>query len=512
MTPSLDLFNLIKSLEKNEKRFFRLYSALQGEDKSYMKLFEAILAQEEYDEAKIKRLFKGNKKFLNTFSSWKNYLYSLILKSLRIHYSERSVNAELANMLADAETLYEKGLFGQCRKILSKGKKMALLHEKYPYFFMLAEQEDWVTIHDRDTEKVEGLTATVNEAIASSDKYRDELEYQKLNRALFELYRKKGYVRDVEKNKEYKLIMEHPLLIGEEKPISFRSKLFFYGTHSVYNMIKGDWKQTFKYRLKQIESAESYPDIIKRSPEAYVLLLWNLLSNSTKLKNHDVFKKTLKKMRTIQNPVPSLRHKIFEYSHIDELYYYEKITGQFKEAVKLIPAVKEYLDKYKGKISKENVDAFCICLAYAYFGVGNYHEALVWLNQILNKYDKDYREDIYFSLRIMSVIIHYELGNEIFLEYDIRSSSNFIRKKRQFYMFEFRMIDFFKKKLIKADTLQKRFVAFRQLKKELVAISKDPNMSKVFSVFDFISWVESKIQNRTFSEIVKEKAAGYKNK
>ena len=54
MKPSTELFQLIKSLSKSEKRYFKLTSSLQSGDKNYMKLFDAIELQDSYDEQEIK--------------------------------------------------------------------------------------------------------------------------------------------------------------------------------------------------------------------------------------------------------------------------------------------------------------------------------------------------------------------------------------------------------------------------------------------------------------------------
>ena len=50
MKPSTELFSLIKSLTKSEKRFFKLNSALQAGDKNYLKIFDFVEAQHKYDE------------------------------------------------------------------------------------------------------------------------------------------------------------------------------------------------------------------------------------------------------------------------------------------------------------------------------------------------------------------------------------------------------------------------------------------------------------------------------
>lgn len=56
-TSSDKLFTLIKSLAKNEKRYFKRSSQLHKlkEGNQYLLLFDAIEQQEVYDEEKIKK-------------------------------------------------------------------------------------------------------------------------------------------------------------------------------------------------------------------------------------------------------------------------------------------------------------------------------------------------------------------------------------------------------------------------------------------------------------------------
>ncbi|MCF8434678.1 MAG: hypothetical protein K9G37_09415 [Crocinitomicaceae bacterium] len=57
MKPSTELYKLIKSLTKSEKRFFKLSSSLQSGDKNYLKIFDFIEGQGKYDEDALKEEF-----------------------------------------------------------------------------------------------------------------------------------------------------------------------------------------------------------------------------------------------------------------------------------------------------------------------------------------------------------------------------------------------------------------------------------------------------------------------
>ena len=98
MKPSTELHDLIKSLSKSEKRYFKLISSLQSGDKNYIRLFDYLEQQEVYDEEAVKKEFK-KEIFIRHLPSEKNHLYSLILKSLRSFHADKSAASQLQEQL-----------------------------------------------------------------------------------------------------------------------------------------------------------------------------------------------------------------------------------------------------------------------------------------------------------------------------------------------------------------------------------------------------------------------------
>lgn len=142
MRSSDDLFQLIKSPDKNEKRYFKLAVSkyASADDSNYLKLFDAIDAQQEYSEAKLKKKFKGQKIEKN-FPTEKNYLYRLILKNLRGYSQEQTIENKIKDMLREAEFLYKKALYDQCGKVLAKAKEISITHEKHLQLLEIYEME-----------------------------------------------------------------------------------------------------------------------------------------------------------------------------------------------------------------------------------------------------------------------------------------------------------------------------------------------------------------------------------
>ena len=93
---SSSLFELIKSLTKSEKRYFKVLSSKHviGNENKYIQLFDFIDSMEDYNEDIIIDHFKGEA-FLNKFSITKARLYDHILNSLEQFHATNNVDAQL---------------------------------------------------------------------------------------------------------------------------------------------------------------------------------------------------------------------------------------------------------------------------------------------------------------------------------------------------------------------------------------------------------------------------------
>ncbi len=142
------LFQLVKSLEKAEKRHFKIYikRSSDKEDLKVVQLFDALDSIDEYDE---KILFKEvsslNKSKL---ANLKTHLYKELLASLRLLKSKDSIDLQLSEHLDDARLLYNKGLKLQSLKIIDKAKELAQTNQKFNTLVQLISLEKKIeTLH-----------------------------------------------------------------------------------------------------------------------------------------------------------------------------------------------------------------------------------------------------------------------------------------------------------------------------------------------------------------------------
>src|SRR5215470_4092456 len=89
------LFQLIRSLEKSEKRHFKLYikRSSSKEDLKIIQLFDALDKLREYDERVLLKKLAGTEK--RQLYNLKTHLYKEILASLRLLKSADSIDLQL---------------------------------------------------------------------------------------------------------------------------------------------------------------------------------------------------------------------------------------------------------------------------------------------------------------------------------------------------------------------------------------------------------------------------------
>jgi len=123
---NVQLFKLIKSLQKAEKRHFKLFANKLESDKSPLsiELFNFLDSAKSLDEKKLNKRFA--KLTPANFLNVRRNLYRQILTSLRLLHSRHDKEIRIRENIDYAKILYGKGLYLQSLKILGKAEQWAL--------------------------------------------------------------------------------------------------------------------------------------------------------------------------------------------------------------------------------------------------------------------------------------------------------------------------------------------------------------------------------------------------
>jgi hypothetical protein len=145
---------------------------------------------------------------------------------------------------------------------------------------------------------------------------------------------------------------------------------------------------------------------------------------------------------------------------------------------------------------------------YIYFGCRKYEQSLEWLNRLLNETGLEVREDIQVTARLTNLILHYELKNFDLLPYLLRRTYSFLNKRRRLNKLEKTLLQFVGR-LLRVSSQNKREIIelFREIKVAMEELTRRPEEAQILTeYFDYIGWLESKTENRSFEKIVRDKA------
>lgn len=500
------LFQLIKSLQKSEKRHFKLYIKRSSakEDLKIIQLFDALDKLNDYDEKLLlKKLANIEKPQL---ANLKTHLYKQLLSSLRLLKTTENIDLQLSEALDHARLLYNKGLKLQALKILEKAKDLARHNQKFNFLAQVISLEKKIeTLHitRSSLEKTELLSI---EALDISGHIDRVTRLSNLALLLYRWYVKYGHARNEQDEQNIKAFFKTNIP-GDINAINgFYEKLYLYQSYCWYAFIRQDFLMYYRYSQKWIDLFDEDKTMIAVETGHYIKGWHTLLNAHFDLRNFSKFQLALKKFKKFAETPEAKLHDNFRVHtsiYINSASINQHLmTGTFKEGLSIILELEKNLDEYSLFVDAHRILVFNYKIASLYFGNGDYEKAIDYLNEIINSH-ADLRYDLQCYSRLMHLMCHYELGNYDIIESLSKSVYRFMAKMKNLTVVEEEVFRF----------LRYTFhVSPRELKPELEHflhkikhLEKNRFETRSFAYLDIISWVESKVYNKPMSTIIHDK-------
>lgn len=482
MKKSVELYVLIHSLSKSEKRYFRLFCGRESSGGNYLRLFEAIDKQEEYDERKIKEEFAGET-FTKQLHVTKNYLRNLILKSLRNFHGKISKSAELKDLLRNVELLYFKELFGLCEGELLRAEKIA---HSYELTAGLVEVLAWKRRlgQARDPQGHEALKAALAQertAIATLENTNANWEIGlKVMEKFGKDYGKKG--------------IEFPG--GDTTPETLEAKSLYYNAAYLHYLGRSQPEKAEEQLRYLLQLLSEQPHRIKEDPGLYASTINNLLAFLNFRQRHAESLALIQEAKEIYGQwglssenvrVQKATLRTFNI----ELEIYRDMRA-FEGNVEFIHSTETFVRDNRHKIPKDYLLSFWFQLASIQFMQKDYSASLHWINQLLNARYKDVRLDLQLQARMLNLMVHLEQQNLFVLRYFVDSTKRFMKKVKETQPFEEALLRFFIR-IGRIPLLEYRD-AFRELKEELFPEEGESLVPvEIVGYIDYRSWIEERV-------------------
>lgn len=503
MKPSDHLFNLVKSLSKSEKRYFKLFAQLQKGDKIYLSIIEHLEKAKTYNEEELKKELRSKGIQVNQIHVTKNYLQNLILKSLRLFHEGKTIDSKLNTLLLEAKILERKGFYEQYAKKLKTARKLSEKYELHLYTIEILDREILLNLGKR----VKGLKEEIAELHAYKLKIIElqkiESDYEKLLHHVFVLYRTKNKARE-KNNRDYVLgLLKNKLLEDASSARTFQSKIsFFFTTALIHHIIGKELDKANAYYEKVIEIWDRYPFMKSERYKLYKIHLSNYLNSCHSIRKYDTFPIILERIKKI--PVNSFDEEAEEFqnlSHLNLLYCLN--TFQYEVAQALVPEIEQGIKKYGKKINSARELSLYGNIVILNFAMERYDEVLDWIERILSQNGNEHRTDIQTFAKVMRMIAHYELNNHFLLESLYRSVYRKLKKMNYLFDFENLVLQLIRK-LQNSIGQEDRKEVLRNFYDQLKKIESDNIQKKIIGLQEISIWALGKIKNQSYIQTLRE--------
>lgn len=491
MKRGTEIFHLIHSLTKSEKRYISLFQ--NGKESGVIvSMFEAIEKYRSDNEKKFKEL-NSAEKFIKNYSYNKFYLYKLVLKKLAEYNREKSVDGKIHNMIMDCKVLFAKALYSQYFKSIQKAKEFAHKHERHGYFLQILDMEK-IIIKKQEIQTEKGK-AIYDQAMHSINHMKNSFNLSRISNILLSDFR----VRGVKRDKSHELNIEGLFtdkLSSNFDELAAKEKETYYRIQEIAYESQGDFINTHKMQVKRLKIIRKNPDAFKDNIINHELdTLSSLLTSTLRLNKTDETLKLLNEYRakTGKSPADSGDYEIME-SLI--LFQISMRRSDLKEAKKYLPQLNILLEKYNNKMLIDTELTIRYYMVVYYIMANDFSNASKNSNELLSHPLIEKREDYLSYLKILNLIIHFELKNYSLLSYLIKSTYRFLFKRNKLYKLEFIVMDFLRKLTEIKDQDDLKFNLI-QLKKKMEELTKNQYEKNAFVYFDFLHWLSSKINKIT---------------
>lgn len=425
--------HFIHSLNKQEKRYFKLYASLvEGEEGNmYMYLFDLIESNNPDDEAFIKKQY--TQKFEEkTYVSTKHYLRLKVLEALRVlqEHAYGDIEQKITQLLENAIIFYKKGFYKFCEKEIIRAEKLAQEAELWDKLYEIVEKkiaffyDIFINNPKTDEHTLTGMIAQKDSALSQRITENNLLNI--IHEISFMLKKwdnsqKKDRIAD---------FLNNPIL--QTPPDSHVLQIKYYLAKS----------RIHKFLGNNEEYCENYRNIyelfknqkVSTEIEARTLLMacTNYITALAAAQKIDEAQQVLEYLQKITpnlrkliadvqfTVVPTLRAQKVVYLHTANYAALSKLEKQFEN----------FLEPGNPYFPKTIIIELRYSLAYAHFKLQKYNQALSQINVVLN--DKDLLANcsnlyvyVYSSLYLLC---HYELGNFQFLQYEIDRQKDLVSK------------------------------------------------------------------------------------
>jgi len=485
------LLQLIEQLTPNEKGYF-MKSSLgfsKQEMPMYVKLFRILGEATAKSDKEIKQKL-GNSSI--NIHGLRTFLYEQILKNLRAFHSEKSIQSKLRLYLDYAEILTDKGLLEQSQRFVDKGIQLGDPVTLPVYQILFQTHQIQLLRSLEESVKIARTDTLVNSITESADNIKHaHVTRQGLTKSLY--YVNTYFpLRNEQIKVEVLQLLNELIAVPDTEKQSYILRNTRNAAISLLYRLLNDWENALLFQEKTIRIIEQMQaQKLNRNIPA-IAAYYNYISLFINKGDRFNYRIQMDKMRLLPvsgNAEEQYRKAVMLQLELDDIIFNKDLLEGKKIVSEAITFIKEphpIINIYHDTL---------IRLATFYIYEKDYNAALSLINKLINSHFIHPLKSFAVHVKLLNILIHFELGNFLLLPGLIRSVYRFMMQQELKYEIEKAILNFFRR-IFKLTNQKLIKVEFERLLFQLLEISNDVNEQQaLLSYFDYRFWIAGKLIN-----------------
>ncbi len=492
------LFLLVKSLNKAEKRNFTLYTnrlEYGGKQAKFLQLFEILDKLDAYDENVILENLEDVRK--KQLTNLKRHLYKQILISLRLIHTQKNIDIQIREQLDFARILYGKGMYMQALKLLERVEKVAFdNHQDILHLEVLEFQKMIETRHITRSRSVENkMENLLNESFRRSRITHTTSRLSNLNIKIQGWYIQFGHIRSAKEAAVFREYFNANISPDfEDRTLTFLEKVNLYQSYMWYYYVLLDLDNGQLYARRWVNLFIEESQMKDKDPDLFIRGLYYLLTFSYFNNNLEVFEKALRQFEQFVDQFKeslnqNSRIMAFNYLNLSRLNHIF-LKENYEDGPALIEEIKSGLPFFARHTDIHRVMLFYYKFCYLNFCLEEYDTALDYIKEVINNKTALLSEELHINARLLQMMCYYEKKElHILNEYLIPAAKRSIGKANSLGQLPGMTLNFIKE--ISRVSPDERLPAFKKFDRQLEEVlNSSPIEQKARIYLNIPKWVK----------------------
>lgn len=508
MTPA-SLQKLISSLSSSEKRYFKLQADFQKGSKEYLRLFDLFCSNKTSNIEHLKERFETAAK--GEWENTCNYLSKAILSALVSAKKENDVFLDLLQKIQQAKILKERSLEQEAFKLIRTIHKAARhYHLIWIEYYCQRYELNYHSENNFNKVSEEQLINQQMSGKATLKSFNHIHDHYSLYELLkFRLTHSGKIISESEKKKLNDLMLSEIVLIaGKSK--SFTSQKLHLLFQSFFFTDIGEYSSALESFFQLNDILEKNELLFENPPADYFSALLGIIECLRIMNSTDEIPFYLDKLKTLdQHIYPEYFRYLVKKSFVIQQMVTLLNAAAWEPALTFLTGVSKDVFYSYNIVDEEKQSELYFYSALVYFRNNNLKKAHLLIREIMTQFKLSRQLVISRAIRLLNIIIYFEKGEILHLEYEIRSYKR--------YFMQARMLKSEKLLLtILSGALGSKnrgltIAAPRNFPAAVKDIDRDRYEYQLLKYFNFLDWIDTKLSKKndvkTRKAAVKERPA-----